>query len=165
MPACRSGELHLWPVDNVRIQTIPNQNAFSLEPGIHGKLLQLRGRLPVQPLPDVAEGEDDDTAEAKEPDVPPSQVYNDRSFMRASMPVQARKFMTDLESLYRRKGWPFVENGMVLVSRDKSESWSALLERIPGFFEQEFSKHQGYRFSKAVHAYLQTLIPQRDLAH
>ena len=85
--------------------------------------------------------------------------------MRASMPVQARKFMTDLESLYRRKGWPFVENGMVLVSRDKSESWSALLERIPGFFEQEFSKHQGYRFSKAVHAYLQTLIPQRDLAH
>ena len=129
------------------------------------RLLQLRGRLPVQPLPDVAEGEDDDTVEAKEPDVPPSQVYNDRSFMRASMPVQARKFMTDLESLYRRKGWPFVENGMVLVSRDKSESWSALLERIPGFFEQEFPKHQGCRFSKAVHAYLQTLIPQRDLAH
>ena len=36
------------------------------------RLLQLRGRLPVQPLPDVAEGEGDDTAEAKEPDVPPS---------------------------------------------------------------------------------------------
>ncbi|CAE7790768.1 unnamed protein product [Symbiodinium sp. CCMP2592] len=125
------------------------------------RLLKLRGRLPVQPLPEVAEGEDDAAAEPEEPDAP-SQVYHDRSFMRASMPVQARKFMSDLESLYRRKGWPFVESGMVYLSQTKSESWSVLLDRIPGFFEQEFQKHQGYRFSRAVHAYLQTLIPERD---
>ncbi|CAE7249412.1 unnamed protein product [Symbiodinium sp. CCMP2456] len=124
------------------------------------RLLKQRGRLPVQPLPEVAEGEDDAADEPQEPDAAPSQVYHDRSFMRASMPGQARKFMTDLESLYRRKGWPFVESGMVQLSHDKSESWSVLLDRIPGFFEQEFSKHQGYRFSRAVHGYLQTLIPE-----
>ncbi|CAE7455070.1 unnamed protein product [Symbiodinium sp. KB8] len=123
------------------------------------RLLKQRGRLPVQPLPEVAEGEDDAAAEPQEPDAP-SQVYHDRSFMRASMPAQAKKFMTDLESLYRRKGWPFVENGLVHLSSAKSESWPVLLDRIPGFLEQEFSKQQGYRFSRAVHGYLQALVPE-----
>ena len=51
---------------------------------------------------------------------------------------------------------------MVHMENGKSKltsSWQHLVQRVPGFFQVEFAKNGGHRFSRAVHAKLKELIP------
>ena len=144
-------------------------------------LLRVRDRLPIQPIPEASAAEQLEPKEHHDPDAvdtsaagamgapfPEGQVFSDRSFMRASLASSVKKFMTALEHAYRSKGFAVVSSaGTVQLDIDKQSQhveWKQLMERIPGFFQLEFAKLQGHRFSSAVHAKLSQMVPASSVA-
>ena len=133
------------------------------------RILRDKGRPPINPMADVPENpaeEGDMGNKGAELDGSTLQ-FNEWSFMRAGLPAQCKKFLVGLEALYRSKGWPFLEQGsnMVRISEKQVEPWDQLMERVPGYFNTEFSAYQGHRFSRAVHAKFQSLVPTSYSAH
>ena len=125
------------------------------------KLLRQDGKLPALQIL-----EPNAHAKASPPTpVPPTQSadleFNDRSFMRHLLAQNSTAFCKGLEKVYRERGFPFVQpDGKVLLNGGGRETWETLLTRVPGFFEVEFAKFQGYRFSQAVFHKLSHLMPK-----